>query len=602
MSNWHEHVKNELAKLAKELRCPICLDLVDDAMILPCTHIFCKECLRLGMAHKSECPTCRTPAAPRESHRMVGYENMTSWYTRMKDWLDSHRAENDAIIQNEQRNEQHLNDADEQEDDDEQEVLNMFTSVPSVSPAIAAQWYFNGCRTFDDVLERGAHSDDAVHDELVALTERCSRTLIDRCAQFVCNALLDIDVRASMLICGRYRRGGDDLRALHVLVWPADAALLGKLDALLRTWDFFDGESACSVRSLDDGIAQVRAVGRYTDQGHTWLRRVRIVACTQQAFATAAVWCTGSEQYWRRLQTFAARTGKCLSAGSLTSALNNKRISVSTEREVFGALGISFVAPSDRSIANCASSSSSSSSRQEEEDDEEDEDEDEEEEETKKRERSNVELSRCEHIVIVGTALNERQKDVLRAFKAMVGSRCRTRSTMGDTVTHVVTAASGCNRASRTLKYFLAILSGAWVLSFDWLRESVAQGAVLAEQSYEITSNTEMADAPGPRLARLAKASANGDDRFKRLFDSLDFVLLGKFAPPEPPKKDLTELLRAGGARILTNSNAADASSRQVRAVVAENCQVPSSLSHVIALPCSRLFNAIARYKLNANE
>lgn len=53
----------------EELYCPICADLFDDPLMLPCTHSFCQGCLkeRLLKGHVTkklesvafDCPVCR---------------------------------------------------------------------------------------------------------------------------------------------------------------------------------------------------------------------------------------------------------------------------------------------------------------------------------------------------------------------------------------------------------------------------------------------------------------------------------------------------------------------------------------------------------------
>ena len=53
----------------EELYCPICADLYEEPLMLPCTHSFCQECLkeRLLKGHVTkkqlsvtfDCPVCR---------------------------------------------------------------------------------------------------------------------------------------------------------------------------------------------------------------------------------------------------------------------------------------------------------------------------------------------------------------------------------------------------------------------------------------------------------------------------------------------------------------------------------------------------------------
>lgn len=56
--------------IEKALRCPVCLDAMDDdAVLTPCGHRFCEPCIKEALrVCKQECPTCRKPIA---SHRLL---------------------------------------------------------------------------------------------------------------------------------------------------------------------------------------------------------------------------------------------------------------------------------------------------------------------------------------------------------------------------------------------------------------------------------------------------------------------------------------------------------------------------------------------------
>ena len=54
-----EEQKLELSKV--DLSCPICTDLLVQAVTTPCGHSFCKLCLELALSTKPFCPICRDP-------------------------------------------------------------------------------------------------------------------------------------------------------------------------------------------------------------------------------------------------------------------------------------------------------------------------------------------------------------------------------------------------------------------------------------------------------------------------------------------------------------------------------------------------------------
>ena len=64
-----EYKMSEADDFVEELYCPICADLYEEPLMLPCTHSFCRECLkeRLLKGHVTktrlsvafDCPVCR---------------------------------------------------------------------------------------------------------------------------------------------------------------------------------------------------------------------------------------------------------------------------------------------------------------------------------------------------------------------------------------------------------------------------------------------------------------------------------------------------------------------------------------------------------------
>lgn len=58
--------------LHSEFICPICLDLCEDVALLPCSHVFCRECVSTFLDSKNAkqqvgCPTCRAPFTKEEA-------------------------------------------------------------------------------------------------------------------------------------------------------------------------------------------------------------------------------------------------------------------------------------------------------------------------------------------------------------------------------------------------------------------------------------------------------------------------------------------------------------------------------------------------------
>ncbi|XP_034029892.1 tripartite motif containing 35-28 [Thalassophryne amazonica] len=54
-----EEMPEEPLILEKDLTCPVCQAIFVEPVLLPCTHSFCRECLRRSWEHNMKCPVCR---------------------------------------------------------------------------------------------------------------------------------------------------------------------------------------------------------------------------------------------------------------------------------------------------------------------------------------------------------------------------------------------------------------------------------------------------------------------------------------------------------------------------------------------------------------
>ncbi|XP_075093840.1 BRCA1-associated RING domain protein 1 isoform X2 [Nicotiana tabacum] len=110
-------------------------------------------------------------------------------------------------------------------------------------------------------------------------------------------------------------------------------------------------------------------------------------------------------------------------------------------------------------------------------------------------------------------------------------------------VTHVVAATDEKGACTRTFKVLMAILSGKWILTMDWVKACIAANGPVKEEPYEISLDNHGCSG-GPKAGRLW-ASTNAP----KLFDGFRFYLSGDFVPTY--KVDLLDLVeKAGGASI----------------------------------------------------
>ena len=63
--------------LAESLKCPVCFDLIKDAVMYPCSHNVCKSCAdRLLAMTDSKCPLCKQPAGRRDVRPNTGLSEL----------------------------------------------------------------------------------------------------------------------------------------------------------------------------------------------------------------------------------------------------------------------------------------------------------------------------------------------------------------------------------------------------------------------------------------------------------------------------------------------------------------------------------------------
>ncbi|KAK6932119.1 BRCT domain [Dillenia turbinata] len=75
---------SHLEKMGRELKCPICLSLLNSAVSLPCNHVFCNLCIQKSMKSASECPVCKVPYRRREIRPALHMDNLVNIYKNME--------------------------------------------------------------------------------------------------------------------------------------------------------------------------------------------------------------------------------------------------------------------------------------------------------------------------------------------------------------------------------------------------------------------------------------------------------------------------------------------------------------------------------------
>ncbi|XP_064095152.1 breast cancer type 1 susceptibility protein homolog isoform X2 [Macrobrachium nipponense] len=140
------------------------------------------------------------------------------------------------------------------------------------------------------------------------------------------------------------------------------------------------------------------------------------------------------------------------------------------------------------------------------------------------------------HLVCTGLNSNEMLK-VDEFIKRVATAGSSLKKSWASNVTHVIVKTDKDMLAQRTLKYLYGVAAGCWVISLQWVFDSLSLNKVLPEIDYEVLDCT---GAPGPRRSRTY---------FKPIFENYEFFLKPPFL--EVSVDQLKDLLELCGARII---------------------------------------------------
>ncbi|NXP37857.1 BARD1 protein, partial [Leiothrix lutea] len=157
---------------------------------------------------------------------------------------------------------------------------------------------------------------------------------------------------------------------------------------------------------------------------------------------------------------------------------------------------------------------------------------------------------------ILGSNLSEEQQKLLNKLAAVLkAQRC---TEFNSRVTHLVIPNVPM---PTTVKCMMTVLTGCWVLKFEWVEACLQSSVREQEEKYEVRG--------GPRRGRL-----NREQLLPKLFDGCYFYFLGPFKQHQ--KSDLLQLVKAAGGQILVRQPKPDSDVTQTINTVAYHAD-PSS-------------------------
>ncbi|KAF3327538.1 protein BREAST CANCER SUSCEPTIBILITY 1 [Carex littledalei] len=123
--------------------------------------------------------------------------------------------------------------------------------------------------------------------------------------------------------------------------------------------------------------------------------------------------------------------------------------------------------------------------------------------------------------VLACSSLSVEEKGLVSEFSMLIGSPIS--SSWSQNITHVIASTNEVGACKRTLKYLMAILSGKWILTIDWIKACMEAREPVNEENFEIRVDVH-GIRDGPRLGRLRASRKE-----PRVFNGIKFYLSGDY-------------------------------------------------------------------------
>lgn len=226
------------------------------------------------------------------------------------------------------------------QDQEKEQVLQLFEKIEGVGPKTALKWYNTGYRKISDIPLSICTATQAIGVQLYhELIQRIPRTEMDQFNQIFHYYLDPMGIQ--FVICGSYRRGRADSGDVDVLlIARPDMNVL----ATVLTIPIF-------THKLSYGDKKFLGVCKI-NQLH---RRVDLELVQPYEYPFAVVYFTGSEKFNVLMRQRAIDLGVRLNEKSLTREIINEYgqkqlqyYQANTEEDVFSLLGIQYLTPEER--------------------------------------------------------------------------------------------------------------------------------------------------------------------------------------------------------------------------------------------------------------
>ena len=148
-----------------------------------------------------------------------------------------------------------------------------------------------------------------------------------------------------------------------------------------------------------------------------------------------------------------------------------------------------------------------------------------------------------ENVIIATSGLTKHQLLTLNASLEKLGGTLEKE--ISNRTTHLVVGTDNRNIAARTIKYLESLLKGIYVVSMQWILESLAKETFLDAKPFLVSGDKTYLGGPQKSIKSHMKQNP-------KLFEHIHVWLHGKFAKPgHPTPADFVRLLELGGATVV---------------------------------------------------
>lgn len=92
-----EEMTEERERLQADLTCAVCQSIFNDPVLLPCSHSFCRECLRRSLQVKKSCPLCREDFREGQDISNRALRDACETFLKTSSWRPNQKPANEDI-------------------------------------------------------------------------------------------------------------------------------------------------------------------------------------------------------------------------------------------------------------------------------------------------------------------------------------------------------------------------------------------------------------------------------------------------------------------------------------------------------------------------